>query len=74
MRRRIRVILTSTANGSMRVVGLFSPSTVAVLAGAALTVIGLHLVYPPLAYIVPGVTLVIGGLWLAGLPLTRSRE
>ena len=53
---------------------MFSPSTVAVLAGAALTVIGLHLVYPPLAYIVPGVTLVIGGLWLAGLPLARGRE
>lgn len=47
------------------IIGLFSIPTVAVLVGAALTVWGLHMVYPPAAYIVPGVLLMLSGLFLA---------
>lgn len=59
-------ILATIANGSKRLLGLLSPSTVAALAGTALTAYGLHVLYPPLAYIVPGAALTLFGLWLAG--------
>lgn len=62
---RIRVILSLVANGSKRLLGLFTLPTVAALVGTALSVWGLHMVYEPLAFIVPGSALVAGALWLA---------
>lgn len=67
MSRRVRAILSATAHGSTRLLRLFTPATLAALLGAALTAYGLYMVYPPLAFIVPGTALLAFGLWLAGL-------
>lgn len=71
MRRRFALIIRAIANGSKRlgqsVVAPFSTATIAALAGTAATTMGLYLVYPPLALIVPGVCVTAFGLWLAGL-------
>jgi hypothetical protein len=67
MRSRFRAILAKVANGSKQLIGLFSPSTVATLAGVALTFYGLRQVYEPLAYVIPGAMLTLFGLWLAGV-------
>lgn len=69
-----RAILGAIANGSTRLLSLFSLPTVAALVGVALSVAGLHMVYAPLAYIVPGAALVGGAVWLALPPATRRRE
>lgn len=61
----MRVILSLVANGSKQLIALFSLPTVAALAGTALSVWGLWMVYAPLALIVPGAALVAGALWLA---------
>lgn len=61
----MRAILGAIANGSTRFLGLFTLPTVAALAGTALSVWGLWMVYAPLALIVPGAALVAGALWLA---------
>lgn len=74
MRRRGRAILSIVAYGSKQLIGIFSLPTVAALAGIALSVVGLHMVYPPLAYIVPGLALVAGALWLALPPAKRRRD
>jgi hypothetical protein len=66
-------MLRTTANGSKRVLSLFSPPTVAALAGAGLSVTGLHMLYPPLAYIVPGVSLLAFAAWWVA-PLGRGRR
>lgn len=47
------------------IMGLFTVPTVAALVGAGLSVWGLHMVYPPLAYIVAGLGCLLAGLWLA---------
>lgn len=67
-------ILTKAANGSKRLFGLLSAPTLAVLGGAGLLTTGLHMVYEPLAFIVPGLVLVVGGLWLAGVSFPVKRE
>lgn len=60
---RLRAILTATANGSKRLLGLFSPATLAILLGGGLLIWGLYLVYQPLAFLVPGsLMLGVGGL------------
>ena len=58
--------MRTIANGSKRLIGLLSPSTVVALAGLLLTAYGLAGVYEPLAFIVPGAGLLAFGLWLAG--------
>ena len=58
-----RAILGVIANGSKRFLGFFSPPTVAALLGAALSVMGLHMLYPPLAYLVPGASLLAFAIW-----------
>lgn len=68
-----RAILRTTANGSKRLISLFSPPTVAALAGAGLSVTGLHMVYAPLAYIVPGLSLLAFAAWWVA-PLVRGRR
>lgn len=73
MQNRVSGILRAIANGSTRLLGLFTLPTVAALAGSALSVWGLHMVYPPLAFIAPGTALLAGGLWLA-LPAQRKRD
>lgn len=74
MARFTRGILHAAAHGSKRFIGLWTPPTVAALAGTVLTVMGLHMVYPPLAFIVPGTSLFLAGLWLAGVPFSLSRR
>ncbi len=74
MRTRVRAILKTSANGSKRVLGLFSPPTVAALAGLGLTVYGLHMLYAPLAYLIPGGALTAFGLWLAGASLPHGKR
>lgn len=69
---RIRGILSATANGSKRLITLFTLPTVAALLGAAVLIAGLHMLYPPLAYIVPGAGVLAFGVYLA-LP-ERKRE
>ena len=69
---RIRGILSAIANGSKRVVSLFSLPTVAALLGAAVLIAGLHMLFPPLAWIVPGAGALAFGVYLA-LP-ERKRE
>lgn len=69
---RIRGILSATANGSKRLIALFTLPTVAALLGAAVLIAGLHMLYPPLAYIVPGAGALAFGVYLA-LP-ERKRE
>lgn len=71
MRGLVCAIIAQAVHGSKQFVSLFSPSTVAALAGVALTAYGLHALYEPLAYIVPGLLLMIFGLWLAGV-FTRT--
>lgn len=68
-----RGMMRSIANGSKRFIQGFSPPTVAALTGSALTAYGLHMLYAPLAYIVPGIALTWFGLWLAGLSLPERR-
>lgn len=70
----MRGILTSAANGSRRLIGLFTAPTVAVLSGTGLLTAGLHMVYEPLAFIVPGAVLVMSGLWLAGVSLPVGKR
>ncbi len=65
-------MLSVIVKGSTRLISSFSLPTVAALVGAALSVWGLHMVYPPLAFVVPGVTLLGFGVWLA-LPVQRRR-
>lgn len=60
-------MMRAIANGSKRLLGLLSASTVAALIGIVLTAYGLYLLYEPLAYIVPGLMLTAFGLWLAGM-------
>ena len=59
--------MRTIANGSKRLISLFSPSTVAAFGGLLLTAYGLAGVYEPLAFIVPGACLMVFGLWLAGV-------
>ena len=73
MRRLAATIGSIVANGSKQLRELLSLPTVAALVGVALSVVGLHMLFPPLAFIVPGVLLVVGALWLA-LPAKRRRE
>ena len=47
------------------ILGVLTFPTLAAVVGAVLSVTGLHMVYAPLAFIVPGVALVAGGVWLA---------
>lgn len=53
---------------------MFSPPTVAALAGLGLTVYGLHMLYAPLAYLIPGGALTAFGLWLAGASLPHGKR
>ena len=69
-----RGILSMTAEVGRRLIGLFTIPTVAALAGSALTVYGLRMIYDPLAYLVPGAVLVLFGLWLAGLPMSKRGD
>lgn len=69
---RIRGILSAVAHGSKQLSGLFTLPTVAALLGAAVLIAGLHMLYPPLAYIVPGAGVLAFGVYLA-LP-ERKRE
>lgn len=62
---RIRAILSATVNGSKRLIALFDLPTVAAILGFALLIMGLHMLYPPLAYIVPGAGFLAAGLYLA---------
>lgn len=71
MRTRLRATLRVIANGSKRFLGLFSPPTVAVFGGAALTAWGLWMVNPALSAIVTGGLLTSFGLWLAGFSVGR---
>ncbi|MBE0610081.1 MAG: hypothetical protein IH609_11915 [Dehalococcoidia bacterium] len=48
---------------------LFDPATLFALAGAAMLVAGLAMIYLPLAFLLPGAALIALGLWLA-LPKT----
>lgn len=73
MRGRFALIIESIANGSKRFLGLFSLPTVAALAGTALSVWGLWMVYPPLALIIPGALSLGFGMWLAGIDVRRKR-
>lgn len=73
MPKRVGAILSKVAYGSKQFLGLLSLPTVAALAGTALSVAGLWMVYPPLALILPGLSLLGGSLWLA-LPAKRQRE
>ena len=59
--------MRTIANGSKRLIGIFSPSTVAALGGLLLTGYGFAGVYEPLAFMVPGALLMMFGLWLAGV-------
>lgn len=63
-----RGIIDIIAKVSMRFLSLWSPATIAAIGGALLSVAGLHMVYPPLAYIVPGVVLLAFALWMAATP------
>jgi hypothetical protein len=69
---RIRGILSVIANGSTRFLGLFTLPTVAAILGAVVLIVGLHQLFPPLAYIVPGAGALAFGVYLA-LP-ERKRE
>ena len=69
---RIRGILSTTANGSKRFGSLFTLPTVAAILGAAVLIAGLHMLFPPLAWIVPGAGALAFGVYLA-LP-ERKRE
>lgn len=68
---RIRAILSATVNGSKRLIALFDLPTVAAILGFALLIMGLHMLYPPLAYIVSGAGFLAAGLYLA-LPERKS--
>lgn len=70
MRRWGATMLSIAAYGSKQLRESLSLPTVAALAGSVLSVVGLHMVYPPLAYIVPGAALLTGGVWMA-LPQRR---
>jgi len=72
MPSRIGAILSLVANGSKQVISLLSLPTVAALVGAALSVVGLWMLFPPLALILPGTALLAGSLWLA-LPQAKRR-
>ena len=52
-------------NGSKRLSRFATPPTVLTLSGLGLMSVGLWLLYPPLAYIVPGGLFLTGGLMLA---------
>lgn len=69
---RIRGILSAIANGSTRVLSLFTLPTVAAILGAAVLIAGLHMLFPPLAWIVPGAGALAFGVYLA-LP-ERKRQ
>ncbi len=70
----IRSMLLTTAHVSRRIAGLFSVATVTTLIGLVLMTYGLHAIYAPLAWIILGAGLLIGGLWLAGLSLPQRRR
>lgn len=74
MRTPVRAILGTIVKVGTRLIGLFSPPTIAALAGLGLTVYGLHMLYAPLAYLIPGGALTAFGLWLAGLSLPQHRK
>lgn len=67
----VRGIVRVTAHGSTRVIALFSPATVAVLAGLVLMGYGLHEIYAPLAPVIIGAGCLTFGLWLLGVGLPR---
>lgn len=69
MRKRLRATIQAIAKGCKRFCGLFTPPTLAVFGGAALTAWGLWMVNPALSAIVTGTALTGFGLWLAGLDL-----
>ena len=74
MRRLAATIGSIVAYGSKQLRELLSLPTVAALVGVALSVVGLHMLFPPLAYIVPGAALVGFGVWLALPPAKRRRD
>lgn len=74
MWRWFRGILTLTAKVGTRLIGLFDVPTCAALVGIGLTAYGLHMLFPPLAYIVPGAALLTFGLWLAGGSLPHRSD
>lgn len=63
-----RAIMRTIANVSIWFLSLWSPATVAAIGGTVLSVAGLHMVYPPLAYIVPGAGLLALAGWMAAPP------
>lgn len=69
MRKRLRATIQTIAKGCKRFFGLFTPPTLAVFGGAALTAWGLWMVNPALSAIVTGAVLTGFGLWLAGMSL-----
>lgn len=64
-------IIAKTGKGF---VGLFTPPTLAVLGGAALTAWGLWMIDPALSAITCGVSLTAFGLWLAGVDVPWGSE
>lgn len=54
--------------------GLWSPPTLALIGGSALSVVGLHMVYPPLAYLAPGMCLLAFAIWWVAPAAARRRR
>lgn len=73
MRTAIRGTIAAIVEVPKQVIDLLTAPTLAVLGGAGLLIWGLHMVYEPLAYIVPGAVLAALGS-LAALRMARGRD
>ena len=77
-KRKVSRIMGTIANGSKRFIGYLadalSPPTIATGMGLASVTVGLWMVAPPLAFIVPGALVLVFGLWLAGAFGGQFRE
>jgi hypothetical protein len=71
---RVRGMLRVTAEASKRFLGLWTPATILALSGLSALGWGLHLMYPPLPYVILGAFGLGFGLWLAGVPLWPPRR
>jgi hypothetical protein len=73
MRTAIRGTIAAIVQVPKQMIGLLSAPTLAVLGGAGLLIWGLHMIYEPLAYIVPGIALAAFGS-LAALRMAQGRD